>query len=330
MLCAELVDAEQAAARVGKMGGNPADGLAAVRALLAANTPRARAKAQCVAQRHVGSLLPHDALVAEFSRDGVPKDGLIRFLGSQMVARADEPPPPPADLLGGDPDPAAPAGGSPVQPITLAYMRAVRDEGRYDELERVTLDPKANYDGRAALAMLNETTAAAATATATAKTDADASGGGGGGGGGGKGYNPRPLINICDRHGLLDELTRELYGRRMLGHLKLYLQLVNPANTPPVMSVLLDLGVEHGTLARVAELLPKLDAAALSSQQRVGDATRSLCARLVAAFEERKPSQLALLQPWLEAHEAAAEGTPDAEVIAAALQRIEKAAKAWW
>ena len=40
--------------------------------------------------------------------------------------------------------------------------------------------------------------------------------------------------------------------------------------------------------------------------------------------------QLALLQPWLEAHEAAAEGTPDAEVIAGALQRIEKAAKAWW
>ena len=66
-----------------------------------------------------------------------------------------------------------------------------------------------------------------------------------------------------------------------------------------------------------------VDGAALAQ-----DAT--LCARLVAACEERKPSQLALLQPWLEARAAAAEGTADAEVIRAALERIEKAAKAWW
>ena len=52
--------------------------------------------------------------------------------------------------------------------------------------------------------------------------------------------------------------------------------------------------------------------------------------RLVAACEQRK--QLGLLRPWLEARQAEGlpEGGPDAEVVKGALERIEKAAKAWW
>ena len=70
-------------------------------------------------------------------------------------------------------------------------------------------------------------------------------------------------------------------------------------------------------------MLAKLDAKVLAQ-----DAT--FCERLVAACEQRK--QLGLLRPWLEARQAEGlpEGGPDAEVVKGALERIEKAAKAWW
>ena len=46
--------------------------------------------------------------------------------------------------------------------------------------------------------------------------------------------------------------------------------------------------------------------------------------------ETRK--QLGLLQPWLEARlaEGLPEGSGDAELVQGALERIDKAAKAWW
>ena len=58
------------------------------------------------------------------------------------------------------------------------------------------------------------------------------------------------------------------------------------------------------------------------------DAT--FCTRLVEACERRK--QLGLLRPWLEARlaEGLPEGSGDAEVMQSALERIDKAAKAWW
>ena len=51
---------------------------------------------------------------------------------------------------------------------------------------------------------------------------------------------------------------------------------------------------------------------------------------VVAACETRK--QLPLLKPWLEARaaEGLPEGGPDADVVKGALERIERAAKAWW
>ena len=86
------------------------------------------------------------------------------------------------------------------------------------------------------------------------------------------------------------------------------------------LRALIDAGCEP---PRAAEMLAKLDAKVLAQ-----DAT--FCERLVAACEQRK--QLGLLRPWLEARQAEGlpEGGPDAEVVKGALERIEKAAKAWW
>ena len=106
----------------------------------------------------------------------------------------------------------------------------------------------------------------------------------------------------------------------MLGHLKLYLQHFNPANAPQVVGALLDAGCEAG---RAAEMLSKLDAKVLAQHD-------TFCARLVEACETRK--QLSLLRPWLEARlaEGLPEGGGNAEVVQSALERIDKAAKAWW
>ncbi len=281
VLCLEPVDAEAVSARVGVMP--PADGLAVVAALLKSDTPRSRAKAQLAAQRHAARL-GHEALVAAFA---VHKESLLRYLGSQMVARHEE------------------ADESGVQRVTLEYLRAAREMGMGDEVERLTRDPKAKYEPRAVLALLTE-----APPHATPEEEAAAA----------KAYDPRPLINVCDRYELVAELTQELLRRRMLGHLKLYLQHVNPCKAPQVVAALLDAGCEP---PRAAEMLAKLDAKVLAQ-----DAT--FCERLVAACEQRK--QLGLLRPWLEARQAEGlpEGGPDAEVVKGALERIEKAAKAWW
>jgi len=70
VLCLEAVDAEVASARVGSI--EPTEGLAVVGALLRTDTPRSRAKAQLVAQRHA-ERLGHDALVANPNPNPNPK-----------------------------------------------------------------------------------------------------------------------------------------------------------------------------------------------------------------------------------------------------------------
>jgi hypothetical protein len=51
----------------------------------------------------------------------------------------------------------------------------------------------------------------------------------------------RPLINVCDRHGFVADLTSHLYSNNMLRYIEGYVQKVNPANTPLVVGTLLDL-----------------------------------------------------------------------------------------
>ena len=272
----------------------PAAGLEVVAALLRADTPRSRAKAQLVAQRHAARL-GHDPLVLCFEATGGHSEGLLRFLGSQMAARHAE------------------ADEAALCAITLRYLTVAREMGLADEVERLTRDAGAKYEPRAVLALLaTEIVPAAATEGGEAAVAAAAAAAAS------KAYDPRPLINVCDRFDLMGELSSELLRRRMLGHLKLYLQHFNPANAPQVVGALLDAGCEPG---RAAEMLSKLDAKVLAQHG-------TFCTRLIETCETRK--QLSCLQPWLEAR--LAEGLPDgdAEVVQGAIERIDKAAKAWW
>ncbi|PKA50598.1 Clathrin heavy chain 1 [Apostasia shenzhenica] len=50
----------------------------------------------------------------------------------------------------------------------------------------------------------------------------------------------RPLINVCDRHGFVPDLTHYLYTNNMLRYIEGYVQKVNPGNAPLVVGQLLD------------------------------------------------------------------------------------------
>ena len=87
-------------------------------------------------------------------------------------------------------------------------------------MERLTRDPGAKYEPRAVLALLATDPPPPAAAPSTPGESPP--------------YDPRPPINVCDRFDMMAELSSELLRRRMLGHLKLYLQHFNPANAPQV------------------------------------------------------------------------------------------------
>ena len=107
----------------------------------------------------------------------------MRYLGSQMAAHH------------ADPDPTA------VQAITLHYLRVAREMGLADEVERLTRDPGAKYEPRAVLALLATDPPPPAAPNTPGESPP---------------YDPRPLINVCDRFELMAELSSELLRRRRL------------------------------------------------------------------------------------------------------------------
>ena len=50
----------------------------------------------------------------------------------------------------------------------------------------------------------------------------------------------RPLINVCDRFDMVEDLTHYLYSNNMSKYIELYVQKVNPMQTPAVAGALLD------------------------------------------------------------------------------------------
>jgi clathrin heavy chain len=70
----------------------------------------------------------------------------------------------------------------------------------------------------------------------------------------------RPLINVCDRHGYVPDLTHYLYANNMLRYIEGYVQKVNPQNAPLVVGQLLDDDCPEdfikGLILSVRSLLP--------------------------------------------------------------------------
>ena len=95
--------------------------------------------------------------------------------------------------------------------------------------------------------------------------------------------DPRPLIQVCDKHGFIDELTSFLYGKSLLQYIEVYVTKVSPDKTPEVVGKLLDLDCDEGFVRKLLN--------AVGRQCPVDT--------LVASVEQR--NRLRLLQPWLEA-----------------------------
>lgn len=56
--------------------------------------------------------------------------------------------------------------------------------------------------------------------------------------------DPKPLICLCDIHGLIDELVKYLYKNNLLKFIEVYLFKVNNAAAPAVFGTLIDLECE--------------------------------------------------------------------------------------
>jgi len=95
--------------------------------------------------------------------------------------------------------------------------------------------------------------------------------------------DPRPLIHVCDRHDMVDELTEYLYLNSLLQYVEVYVTKVSPQKTPQVIGKLFDLGANEDFIKRIL--------------MAVG--TACPVDELVEIAETR--NRLRLLQPWLEA-----------------------------
>eukprot|EP00286_Rhodomonas_abbreviata_P018853 CAMPEP_0181303774 /NCGR_PEP_ID=MMETSP1101-20121128/8752_1 /TAXON_ID=46948 /ORGANISM="Rhodomonas abbreviata, Strain Caron Lab Isolate" /LENGTH=1715 /DNA_ID=CAMNT_0023409399 /DNA_START=168 /DNA_END=5311 /DNA_ORIENTATION=+ len=95
--------------------------------------------------------------------------------------------------------------------------------------------------------------------------------------------DPRPLINVCDKHDMVEELTAYLYSKSMVKFIEVYVQKVNPHRTPQVVGALIDAGCQEDQIRTLVM------------------SVRGMCPvePLVAACQKR--NRLRFLLPWLEA-----------------------------
>ena len=61
----------------------------------------------------------------------------------------------------------------------------------------------------------------------------------------------RPLINVCDRHGMVPDLTAFLWSSGQAKYIEAYVQKVNPANAPAVVGALLDADAPEDFIANL-------------------------------------------------------------------------------
>ena len=111
------------------------------------------------------------------------------------------------------------------------YIEAAAKTGQIKEVERITRESE-HYDPEKAKVFLMEA----------------------------KLPDARPLINVCDRFDMVDDLTTFLYQNKMLRYIEGYVQKVNPSNTPVVVGALLDLECDEdfvqNLILSVRSLLP--------------------------------------------------------------------------
>jgi clathrin heavy chain len=96
--------------------------------------------------------------------------------------------------------------------VTFKYIQAATKCNQFKEVERVTRESP-NYDAKQVKDFLKDA----------------------------KLQDPRPLINVCDKHNFVDELVKYFHANNQMKFIEQYALKVNPNNVPIVAGTLMDL-----------------------------------------------------------------------------------------
>eukprot|EP00002_Diphylleia_rotans_P040222 TRINITY_DN948_c0_g2_i1.p1 TRINITY_DN948_c0_g2~~TRINITY_DN948_c0_g2_i1.p1 ORF type:complete len:1703 (-),score=450.85 TRINITY_DN948_c0_g2_i1:468-5576(-) len=98
--------------------------------------------------------------------------------------------------------------------------------------------------------------------------------------------DPLPLIIVCDRFDMVDDMTAYLYANNMTKYIEVFVQRINPLRTPVVVGALLDSDAGEDLVRNLTM------------------SVRNLCPVEPLVAEVEKRNRLKILLPWLEARSA--------------------------
>ena len=138
--------------------------------------------------------------------------------------------------------------------VTFKYIEAATKCNQFKEVERVTRESP-NYDAVKVKEFLKDS----------------------------KLQDPRPLINVCDKHGFVDELVKYFHANNQMKFIEQYALKVNPNNVPIVAGTLMDLDSNEDFIKNLI-----LTAG-------------TYCPAAALVEEIGKRGRLKIIMPWLEA-----------------------------
>ena len=138
--------------------------------------------------------------------------------------------------------------------VTFKYIQAATKCNQFKEVERVTRESP-NYDAKQVKDFLKDA----------------------------KLQDPRPLINVCDKHNFVDELVKYFHANNQMKFIEQYALKVNPNNVPIVAGTLMDLDANEDFIKNLI-LTAGTYCPAASLVEQIG-----------------KRGRLKIIMPWLEA-----------------------------
>lgn len=110
--------------------------------------------------------------------------------------------------------------------------------------------------------------------------------------------DPRGLIQVCDRFGYTEELTRYLYTQKLTKFVEVYVQRVSPKACPRVVGALLDLDADEAFIKSIIGMVPTATGPLPPPAEGVEEPNVCKIGELVEEVEKR--NRLRMLQSWLE------------------------------
>ena len=110
--------------------------------------------------------------------------------------------------------------------------------------------------------------------------------------------DPRGLIQVCDRFGFIEELTRYLFTQKLSKFVEVYVQRVSPKACPRVVGALLDLDADDTFIKGIIGMVPTASGPLPPPSEGVELPNVCQISELVDEVEKR--NRLRMLQSWLE------------------------------